>query len=164
MAGHQVISHRDVRVDSAGAGYTRHSMWTRFSAAQALHAACGVFMVVLGAVAVGRAGFGDRLGERTTEVLDITVSTVIGLVAIAVGLIFLFAALSPAGRGTGGVMGVLLLVAGIVIAAGSDEFLADLHTESALGWVLMVVGAIAVIGSVLPAHTVVREADVVEYR
>ena len=84
--------------------------------------------------------------------LGIDVTTLIGLVEIGAGLLLLLAALTPAGRAFGGVIGVLLLVGGIVIAAGSDELLSDLHTESGLGWVAIIVGAVAMIAAFFPAH------------
>lgn len=146
------------------AGYTERRTWGRFSVGQALHAATGIFLVVFGAIGAGRAGFGDQLGERTTEVLGITITTLLSLVAIGAGLVLLLAALTPAGRGVGGVIGVLLLVSGIVLVAGSDELLADLHTESSLGWVAIITGAVAVIASLLPSHAVSHRTEVVDYR
>ena len=131
-----------------------------FSGSQLVHGLCGLFLVVLGAVTVGKAGFGGSIGEQTTEVLGITSTTLIGLVEIAAGVLLMLAALSPTSRGFGGAMGVLLLVGGIVIAAGSEELLADLHTESALGWVGIIVGALALIGAFLPAHIVSRRTAV----
>ena len=130
-----------------------------FSASQVIHGLCGLALVVLGAVTVGKAGF-DAIGENTTEVLGITSTTLIGLVELAAGLLLLLAAISPSSRGFGGVIGVLLLVGGIVIAAGSDELLADMHTESSLGWVGIIIGALALIGAFLPAHLVSRRTAV----
>ena len=131
-----------------------------FSGAQVIHALCGLALVVLGAVTVGKAGFGGPIGERTTEVLGITSTTLIGLVELAAGLLLLLAAISPAGRGFGGAIGVMLLVGGIVIAVGSDELLSDMHTESALGWIGIIVGALALIGAFLPSHVVSRRTAV----
>jgi fermentation-respiration switch protein FrsA (DUF1100 family) len=165
MTTHQEVPAERVVVEpSVETGYTERRTWGRFSMGQALHAAGGVFLVIFGGIAAGRAGFGDRLGERETEVLGITITTALALVAIGAGLVLLLAALTPAGRITGGVIGVLLLVAGIIVAAGSDDLLSDLHTESSLGWVGIIVGAVAVIAAMLPSHSVAHETDVVDYR
>ena len=170
MTGRRVLTEQEVPVErvvvepTMEAGYTERSTWGRFSVGQALHAAAGVFLVIFGAIGAGRAGFGDHLGERTTEVLGITLTTALSLGAIGAGLVLLLAALTPAGRGTGGVMGVLLLVGGIIVAAGSNELLSDLHTESALGWVGIIVGAVAVIAALLPSHFVSHRTEVVDYR
>ena len=171
MTGRRVLTEHEVPAErvvveqpTVEAGYTERSTWGRFSVGQALHAAAGVFLVVFGAIGAGRAGFGDQLGERSTEVLGITITTVLSLAAIGAGLVLLLAALTPAGRGTGGVIGVLLLVGGIILAAGSDELLADLHTETSLGWLAIIVGAVAVIAAFLPAHTVAHRTEVVDYR
>jgi len=131
-----------------------------FSGSQIVHGLCGLVLVVLGAVTVGKAGFGGSIGEQTTEVLGIATTTLIGLVEIAAGVLLMIAALSPANRGFGGAIGVLLLVGGIVIAAGSDQLLSDMHTESALGWIGIVVGAVALIGAFLPTQIVSRRTAV----
>lgn len=170
MAGHRVISAHEVPAErvvvepAVESGRTTRRTWGRFSVGQALHAASGIFLVVFGAVGAGRAGFGDNLSERTADVLGITLSTVLALVAIGAGVVLLLASLSPAGRGVGGVMGVLLLVAGIIVVAGSNDMLDDLRTESALGWVGIVIGAICVIAALLPSHAIAHERDVVDYR
>ena len=46
--------------------------------------------------------------------------------------------------------------AGVKIAAGSDELLSDMHTESSLGWVGIITGALALIAAFLPEHVVSR--------
>jgi hypothetical protein len=135
--------------------------WSRYSASQLIHGACGLFLVIIGAIAVGRAGF-DDVGEGTVEVLGITTTALIGLVLLLAGLLLLCAALAPEARGFGGFIGVLLLVGGIIIAAGSDELLADLHTEAALGWLGIIVGAVAILGAVLPAFLVDRRSTTVD--
>jgi hypothetical protein len=164
MTRNEVPASRVLVEPSVESGYTERRTWARFSMGQALHAAGGIFLVIFGGIAAGRAGFGDRLGERETEVLGITITTALALVAIGAGLVLLLAALTPAGRVTGGVIGVLLLVAGIIVVAGSDELLADLHTESSLGWVGIIVGAVAVIAALLPTHVVSHDTEVVDYR
>jgi hypothetical protein len=146
-----VESHRVVR-----------RSWARFSVAQVIHGACGLVLVIIGAVSIGRAGFGDGLGTHTTEVLGLTTTALIGLVEVFAGLLLLCAALSPEGRGFGGAIGVVLLITGVIVAAGSDQMLADLHTESGLGWIGIVIGAAAMLAAVLPTFLVDRRSTAVD--
>lgn len=129
--------------------------WYSFSASQVVHGLCGAVLLLLGAIAVARAGF-DAPAEEEVEVLGITLTTVLGLVLLAAGLLLVIAALTPSGRPFGGFVGVVLAVAGLVLAAGSAELLADAHTDRALGWVLIVIGALSLLGAFLPEHTSAR--------
>ena len=125
-----------------------------FSFAQLVHAICGVALTAFGAVTMARAGFDTPIGEQTTEVLKITQTTAIGIAEAGAGVLLILAALTPRGRIFGGFVGALVGVAGIVVLAGSNELLADLHTERALGWVLLVIGALALLAAFLPTHVV----------
>lgn len=131
--------------------------WARYSASQVVHGACGIFMVLLGAITVGRAGF-DDVPAHTVDVLGIRTTALLGLIELFAGLLLLCAALAPDARGFGGFMGIVLLVGGTVVAAGSQSMLDDLHTESGLGWIAIVVGVVAILGAVLPAVMVSRRA------
>jgi hypothetical protein len=136
--------------------------WARYSVSQILQGACALFLLILGGVTVGRAGFGENIGTHTTEVLGITTTAMIGLVELFAGLLLLCAALAPEGRGFGGFIGVLLFVGGIIVAAGSDEMLADLHTEAALGWIGIILGAVSMLAAVLPTFLVDRRTTAVD--
>ena len=53
-------------------------------------------------------------------------------------------------------VGIALVVVGIVLLAGSDQLLADLHTEAALGWVGVIVGGAVLLSAlVVPRRAVV---------
>lgn len=136
--------------------------WARFSVSQVVHGACGLLLLIIGAVTVGRAGFGDDIGTHTTEVLGLTTTALIGLVELFAGLLLLCAALAPEARGFGGFIGVLLFVGGIIIAAGSDELLNDMHTEAGLGWLAIIIGAVAMLAAVLPTFFVDRRSSAVD--
>lgn len=125
-----------------------------FSFAQLIHAICGVALTAFGAVTMARAGFDNPIGEQTTEVLRITQTTAIGIAEAAAGVLLILAALTPRGRIFGGFIGALVAVGGIVVLAGSDELIADLHTERPLGWVLLAIGALSLLAAFLPTHTV----------
>lgn len=136
--------------------------WSRFSASQFVHGACGLFLVIVGAVTIGRAGFGESITAHTVDVLGLRTTALLGLVELFAGLLLLCAAIAPEGRGFGGFMGVVLLVGGIIVAAGSDQMLDDLHTEAGLGWLAIVVGVAAILGAVLPVFLVDRRSTRVD--
>jgi len=133
-----------------------HTTRTRaaFSFAQVVHAACGIALAAFGAVTMAKAGFDRPIGEQTAEVLRITQSTAIGIAETAAGVLLILAALSPRGRIFGGFVGTLVGIAGIVVLAASNSLLSDLHTERALGWVLLVIGGIALLAAFLPTHVI----------
>src|SRR5262245_3404380 len=138
------------RVEQRSTTHTRAA----FSFAQLIHAICGVALTAFGVVTMARAGFDSPIGEQTTEVLRITQTTAIGIAEAGAGVLLILAALTPRGRIFGGFIGALVGVAGIIVVAGSDELLADLHTERPLGWVLLGIGAVSLLAAFLPTHTV----------
>jgi hypothetical protein len=137
-------------------GYTVTQTRSTFSFSQFVHALCGVALAAGGAVTMARAGFDTPLAEQTTEILGITQSTALGIAELAAGLLLIAAALTPHGRRFGGFIGALVAIGGLVVVAASDELLADLRTEQALGWVLMGIGGAALVAAFFPTRSVRR--------
>jgi hypothetical protein len=148
--------YRDLPYEDRDRGYTVTQTRSTFSFAQFVHALCGIALAAGGAVTMARAGFDSPLGEQTTEILAITQSTALGIAELAAGLLLIAAALTPHGRKFGGFIGALVAIGGLVVVAASDELLADLHTEQALGWVLMGIGGAALLAAFLPTRSVRR--------
>ena len=69
---------------------------------------------------------------------------------MSAGVLLILASLSPRGRIFGAFIGALVGVGGIVVLAASNDVLSDLHTERALGWVLLVIGGLSLLAGVLP--------------
>ena len=155
--------YRELPYDDRGIdhGYTVKQTRSTFSFAQLVHAICGIGLAAFGAVTMAKAGFDSPIGEQTTEVFNITQSTVLGIAELAAGLLLIAASLTPHGRKFGGFIGALIAIGGLVVVAASDELLADLHTEQALGWVLMGVGGVALLAGFLPTRSV-RHSEVRE--
>jgi hypothetical protein len=157
-----VVGERVVRQETVVAPSVAQSTqvvrrsWNAFSLSQVLHGLCGFVLVLLGAVAIARGGFDGNVGQQTTEVLGIKMTTVLGLVELAAGLLLLIAALTPSAKPFGGFIGVLLIVGGVVIIAGSQELLNDLHTEPALGWIALILGVISLVAAFLPEQVSAR--------
>jgi len=153
--------YRDLPYEDRERGYTVKQTRSTFSFAQFVHAICGIGLAAFGAVTMAKAGFDSPIGERTTEVLNITQSTVLGIAELGAGLLLIAASLTPHGRKFGAFVGAIVAIGGLVVVAASDELLADLHTEQALGWVLMGVGGVALLAGFLPTRSV-RRSEVQE--
>ena len=69
---------------------------TRFSPAQFVHAAIGVFLLVLGVVSMVRGDLSGDLTEPTFDVLGITHNAAIGIGEVVAGALLLLAATGPA--------------------------------------------------------------------
>lgn len=135
-----------------------------WSPAQIVAFVAGLFLVVLGGVALARAGlnFGDLEANRV-EVLGLGHTALTGLIELVLGLVLLGAAAMPgAERGTMVFVGVLLLGFGIIVAIEPSAFAEPLGTTSANGWFWAILGAILLVASMVAPiiygrDTVVRE-------
>jgi hypothetical protein len=137
---------------------------SRFSLAQFVHGLCGFGLVLFGAVAVARGGFDGSASDQTAQVAGIDMTTVLGLVTVGFGLLLIVAALTPGGRVFGGFIGGVLVVAGVMLVAGSDQFLKDLRTESSLGWLAIAVGTACLLVAFVPEYLRTSRRRVVEVR
>jgi hypothetical protein len=126
----------------------------RFSPGQLLSGCVGLVLVVLGIIAVTRTGVDSTLNTPVTNVVGLTQSALVGFIELGAGLLLLIGSADAAFRGAAGFVGALLLVGGIVVAASTAKLLLDLGTSRSTGWFAVVLGAVAILGSLLP--TVLR--------
>jgi hypothetical protein len=138
-----------------------HRSVSAFSPSQIVHGVGAVVLLLIGAIAVARGGFDGPAENQVGSVLGIEMTTPIGLALLAAGLLLAIAALTPSGRPFGGFVGVLVAVGGIVIIAAHEDLQADLRTEPALGWILLVVGIVSVVAAFLPDEVRARRQQVV---
>jgi hypothetical protein len=128
---------------------------SRFSPAQVIHAAIGVFLVVIGIIAIARGGLDGDLTEPTFDVLGIAHNTTIGIGEVVAGALLLIAAAGWFARVLGILVGLALVAVGAVML-GDDEFLRDLGTEEALAWLAIALGGAAILGGLIPSRRVYR--------
>lgn len=153
--------YREHDVVTTPAGTARATERTsRFSPGQVISGLLGVVLAVMGIVAVTRAGIDGSLNQPVTEILGVTHSAYVGLFELFVGLVLLLGASSIAYRGATGFAGVLLVIGGVVVAAGNLKVLLDIGAKQSTGWMGVVFGAIAIFAAMLPS--LVRTSRVVE--
>ena len=119
----------------------------------------GVLLLIMGGVALARTGFGSLTGETAT-VLGFEHTTLMGLIDIVAGLMFLVAAAAVAVRGQ--LTGVSLLAAafGAVMMIEPEALSSALGGGSDLGLVYVVVGLLGLLAAMM-FPTRVTEAEAV---
>ncbi|MFN8052613.1 MAG: hypothetical protein U0Q22_14295 [Acidimicrobiales bacterium] len=145
------ISHHHDVVDAPGAVTTSSAASHRFSPGQLLGGAVGAVMVVFGIIAVTRTGIDGRLNEPVTSIAGITHSAYVGMFELLIGLLLLISASSIAYRGVMGVLGALTVIGGVVLVAGNLRVLLEVGARANTGWFMVVLGAAAVLGSMMPS-------------
>ena len=107
----------------------------------------GVVLLAFGIVVVVRAGLDRPLEEPQVVVAGLTHTATIALVELGLGLVLLLCALSPGARILSGLIGIMMLAGGLVFLAEPSGLLADLRTESDLGWLGVVGGGVLLLAS-----------------
>jgi hypothetical protein len=121
-----------------------------FGPGQILGGLLGVFLTVVGIVVVTRNGIDGSLNQPVTDVLGITQSSYVGLASILFGLLTLAGATM---RGLMGFMGALMVVGGVILAAGSAKILLDVGAKTSTGWYFIILGAVAILADLMPVMT-----------
>lgn len=115
-----------------------------WSPAQVVSFILGLGFIVLGAVALARAGLGDFFTHVNVAGLEHT--QVLALIHLAAGVMFLGGAVSPFGaRGSLVFLGALALVFGIIVFIEPTAFTPWLGVHQEHGVMYIIVGAIALV-------------------
>jgi len=131
----------------APVGTVRTAYSRRFAPDAIIATVVGLFLLIVGLLAVVRAGFDGPMDTPVVEVLGFTHTTTLGLIEAFFGLCLLLCGTSRARSGAL-FFGWVLGIAAFVGAIQSESFEESLALESALAW-LMVIGAVAVVVSAL---------------
>lgn len=124
---------------------------------QAIGGLIGLFLVILGGVALARTGLGS-LTSPTETVLGFAHTPLMGIIDVAAGLFFLGAAASSA-RGSLIGLGLAAVAFGAIVAIEPDAFDQSLGGGRELGVLYVIVGAVAVLaGWAFPTTVVDRVA------
>jgi hypothetical protein len=118
-----------------------------WSPAQLVAGALGLFLLVLGTVAILRTGADSLIGE-TSVVLGIEHTTLMGIIDIVAGVLFLAAAGTAAASRSGlMVVGLLALAFGLILAIEPTALQPSLGASQEIGWLYGAVGIISLIGA-----------------
>jgi len=129
-----------------------------WSPSQAVAGVIGLFLTVMGAVAILRVGFESLTGE-TTAVLGIEHTLLMGIIHLVAGLFFLGAAGTVLGSRSGLTsLGLMALAFGLVYAIEPESLAAALGGDERVGWLYAVIGAVALSAWVSPTIQTQRTA------
>jgi hypothetical protein len=118
-----------------------------WSPSQAVAGAIGLFLTVMGAVAILRVGFESLTGD-TTAVLGIEHTLLMGIVHLVAGLFFLGAAGTVIGSRSGLTsLGLMALAFGLVYAIEPDSLAAALGGDGRVGWMYAALGVVALVSA-----------------
>ena len=134
-----------------------HSLRT-WSPAQIVAGLVGLFLTVMGGVALARTLPADSLTGPTAEVFGVEHTALMGIIAIIVGLFFLSQAASPFAvqRGMIG-LGVVALAFGLIVIIEPQAFDGALGIGQTGGWVYTVIGLVSVITGIVAPTVTSRE-------
>jgi hypothetical protein len=120
---------------------TRERSWT-FAPGQLISFIVGLGFIVVGVLALLRAELGGSLATPVVEVLGYSHTAWLGLAEIGLGLLLLVAGSGAWGRPLSVLLGALMVVAGILVLAETEQLPEELALERGYGWPLIVLGAL----------------------
>lgn len=126
---------------------TTRRAWPTTSVSSLISGAVGIVLLVIGIVAVARAGLTD-LTEPAVAVGPFVRTTLFGLIEIALGVIALATAADRDVRGASA-LAVVTGVAGIVWLIEPAAFASVLGMTVATGWLYVLVAAVLLVGVAL---------------
>ena len=133
---------------------TTTARWGPWSPAQLISGGIGLFLTVLGGIALARIGFGDLTSPETT-VLGFGHTPLLGLIEVVFGVVLMLdAASAVASRGMLIGFGAIAAAFGLIIVIEPGAFQDWLGVTRDSGWLYLGLGAAAfVLGSVSPVFT-----------
>jgi uncharacterized membrane protein HdeD (DUF308 family) len=120
----------------------------------------GVALVVVGLIAMVRAGLDGPMDDPVVSVAGFTHTATLGIVEAAIGLCLLLSA-AVRSRGAAVFFGLVLGIGGIVGAVQTDSFRRSLALESGWAWITVAAAALVVVVSLLLPRMWTRRTRVV---
>lgn len=158
----RVVVEEPVLVTPVPARQIRTASASDYAPDAIIAAVVGLVLLIMGLIAVVRAGISGPMSDPVVSVLGFTHTATLGFLEVGIGLCLLA---SGASRSRSGAVffGLVLGVAGFVGAVQTSSFRKSLALESSFAW-LCVIAAIAVAVSALAMPRFVRRSTVVERR
>ena len=128
----------------------RERTWT-FAPGQLISLLVGVGLVVIGVVAMARAGIDGSFKTPVVEVLGLTHTAWLGLAEVVAGVLLILAGTGAWGRALSVLVGTVMMISGVLIGAETSAMPEELGVEEDFGWMLVLLGAlVALAAMVLP--------------
>jgi len=108
----------------------------------------GLALLLIGLIAIVRAGLGGPLGEPVISLLGYNHTATLGLIEVGIGLCLLISAAASSRAGEM-LAGASLGIAGFVGAVQADSFKETLALESSMGWIAAIAGLVIVVAVLL---------------
>jgi len=137
--------HAEV-VDAPASTTVRERSWT-FAPGQLVSFAAGAALVVVGFIALLRAGVDASLAQPTVDVLGFSHTAWLGIAEIGLGLLLLLAGSGAWGRPLSVLLGAAAVIAGVLILAEPGQMPEELGLERDFGWPLIALGAVVALAS-----------------
>jgi hypothetical protein len=140
--------------------------WT-FAPGQLISFVVGVGLIIVGLVAMLRAGVDGSFRTPTVDVLTYSHTAWLGLAEVGTGLLLVLAGSGARGRPLSVLIGAAMVVAGVLVVAEIDQMPEELGLEERFGWPVIALGAlVAVAAMALPVwrRRTIKESDVVDLR
>jgi len=115
----------------------------------------GLVFLLIGLIALIRAGLDGSMREPVVEVLGFTHTATLGIIEAVIGLCLLLCAATMS-RGGSVFFGLLLGVGGFVGAVETDRLKSSLALESGLAWLAVIAAIVVVLASLLVPRMVTR--------
>ena len=130
----------------------------RFAVDSMVAALVGAFLLIMGILAMLRAGLGGTLRLPVVEVLGFTHTAVLGLTETAIGLMLLIAGAS---RSRSGALffGIVLAIAGFIGAVQIDSLKNWWALEKSFAWLVAIAGLAVALAALLVPRTAVRTRE-----
>ena len=153
------VEHPVAVVSPTISARTRSSYSSRFAPDAIIAALVGLVALVVGLIAITRAGFDGPMSDPVVEVLGFTHTTTLGLIEIGIGLCLLISAAARS-RGAELFFGAVLGVGGFVGAVQTESFKKSLALESSMAWGAVIAGAVVVLAALILPSYVTRSTTV----
>jgi len=139
----------------APAQTVRTSYWSRFAPDAVITAIVGLILLLVGLIAVTRAGTDGAMSSPVVKVLGFTHTETLGLIEIAFGIVLLICGATLA-RGATLFFAAVLGIGAFVGAVQEASFRKNLALESGMAWLVVLAAAVVVVSTLIMPRFVTR--------
>lgn len=140
----------------------RTTSFRRFAPDAVVAAVVGLVLLVVGLLAMVRAGLDDPLDQPVVEVLGFTHTATLGVIEAVLGALLLICGASS-WRSGAMFFGAIMAIGGFIGAVQTESFATELALKSSMAWIVAIAGVIVVAASLLLPRYATRTTDVRAY-